>query len=75
MCCSRTDFKEQHSPSPEEQIHATEVAVANAGGATTIPDDAPRWGEVQANQYSKPANGYSWSEVPLDQYNRTGKSS
>jgi len=46
---SRIGFKEQHSTSPEEQIHAKEVAVANAGGATTIPKDAARWGEVQAN--------------------------
>ncbi len=62
------EFKEQYSPSPEEQVRKTEEAVANAGGATTIPKDTTRCSEVQAGQFSKPANTFSWSEVPLDQY-------
>ncbi|KAL2055819.1 hypothetical protein ABVK25_004063 [Lepraria finkii] len=63
------EFKEQHSHSPEEQVRKTEEAVANAGGATTIPNTTPRWSEVQAGQFSKPVNSFSWHEVPLDQYN------
>ena len=39
---SIVEFNDQHSPSPEEQIRKTEEAVANAGGATTIPKDTER---------------------------------
>lgn len=68
------EFKEQHAPAPEEQIRKTEVAVANAGGATTIPQDSERWSEVQAGQFSKPVDAFRWSEVPLDQYSTPEKS-
>jgi len=64
---SRVDFKEQHSPSLEEQMRKTEEQVANAGGATTIPKDAAILSEVQAGQFSKPADTLNWSKVPLDQ--------
>ncbi|CAF9935777.1 MAG: hypothetical protein ALECFALPRED_006548 [Alectoria fallacina] len=69
------EFKEQHAPAPEEQIRKTEVAVANAGGATTIPKDSERWSEVQAGQFSRPVDAFRWSEVPLDQYSTPEKSS
>ncbi|KAL9067582.1 MAG: hypothetical protein Q9161_006771 [Pseudevernia consocians] len=62
------EFKEQHAPSPEEQIRKTEEAVANAGGATTRPKDTERWSEVQTGHFSKPVDTFKWSEVPLDQY-------
>ena len=51
-----TTFKEQHSLSPEEQIRKTEEAVANAGGATTIPKDTPRWSEAQTGEFSEPGS-------------------
>lgn len=63
----RVDFQEHHQQSIEEQVRKTEEAVANAGGATRIPTDTPRWSEVQADQFSKPANTFSWHQVPLDQ--------
>lgn len=69
------EFKEQHAPAPEEQIRKTEEAVANAGGATTIPKDADRWSEVQNGQFSKPVDTFKWSEVPLDQYSTPEKPS
>ena len=69
------ESKEQHAPSPEEQIRKTEEAVANAGGATTIPNDTERWSQVQTGQFSKPVDTFKWSEVPLDQYSTTEKSS
>lgn len=69
------EFKEQHAPSPEEQIRKTEEAVANAGGATTIPKDTERWSEVQTGHFSKPVDTFKWSEVPLDQYSTPEKSS
>lgn len=69
------EFKEQHAPSPEEQIRKTEEAVANAGGATTIPNDAERWSQVQTGQFSKPVDTFRWSEVPLGQYSTPEKSS
>ncbi len=69
------EFKEQHAPSPEEQIRKTEEAVANAGGATTIPKDTERWSEVQTGQFSKPVDSFKWSEVPLDQYSTPEKPS
>lgn len=72
---SVVDFKEHHSPSPEEKMRKTEEAVANAGGATTIPKDTERWSEVQAGQFSKPADTFSWAEVPLDQYSPSDKKS
>ena len=49
-------------------MRKTEEAVANAGGATTIPNDAPRWSEVQAGQFGEPKDTYKWAEVPLDRY-------
>ncbi len=69
------EHPEQHSPAPEEQIRKTEEAVANAGGATTIPADTERWSQVQNGQFSKPLGTFSWSEVPLDQYSTPEKSS
>ena len=39
---SIVEFSDQHAPPPEEQIRKTEEAVANAGGATTIPKDTER---------------------------------
>lgn len=70
------EFKDQHAPSPpESQIRKTEEAVANAGGATTIPNDAERWAKVQTGQFSKPVDTFEWAEVPLDQYSNTGKKS
>ena len=69
-------FREQHapSPSPEEQIRKTEEAVANAGGATGIPEDAEGWAKVQSGQFSKPGDTFRWSDVPLDQYSTIEKS-
>ena len=69
------EFKEQHAPPPEEQVRKTEEAIANAGGATTLPKDAERWSRVQTGQFSKPVDTFSWSEVPLDQYSTPEKSS
>lgn len=68
------EFKEHHAPSPEEQIRKTEEAVANAGGATTIPKDTGRWAAVQTSEFSKPTDTFDWSEVPLDQYDTPEKS-
>ncbi|KAL6717360.1 hypothetical protein ACLMJK_005275 [Lecanora helva] len=62
-----TDLKEVHSPSAEEQVRKTEEAVANAGGATTIPKDAPRWSEAQAGQFNRPENFVPSSESPSPQ--------
>lgn len=69
------EIENQHVPPPEEQIRQTEEAVANAGGATTIPKDMERWSEVQTGHFSKPVNTFRWSEVPLDQYSSPEKSS
>ena len=69
------EVKDQHAPSPEEQIRKTEEAVANAGGATTIPTDAERWSKVQTGQFSKPVDTFDWAEVPLDQYSNAEKKS
>ncbi|KAK0514081.1 hypothetical protein JMJ35_003803 [Cladonia borealis] len=71
----RVDFQEQHPQSPEEQVRKTEEAVANAEGSTRIPTDTPRWSEVQADQFSKPANTFSWHQVSLDQRTPPNKSS
>ncbi|CAD6586987.1 MAG: hypothetical protein ASARMPREDX12_002565 [Alectoria sarmentosa] len=68
------EFKEQHAPAPEEQIRKTEVTVANAGGATSIPKESERWSKVQAGQFSKPVDAFRWSEVPVDQYSTPEKS-
>ena len=68
------ESKEEHIPSPEEQIRKTEETVANAGGATTIPNDTERWSQVQTGQFSKPVDTFKWSEVPRDQYSTIEKS-
>ena len=85
FCCVQTrlsshrnvKIKDQHapSPSPEEQIRKTEEAVANAGGATGISNDAERWAKVQSGQFSKPTDTFRWSDVPLDRYSTPEKPS
>ena len=60
------EVPEQHPPSPEEQVRKTDEAVANAGGATTIPKHIERWSEVQRRQFSKPVDKFRWSEVPSE---------
>ena len=69
--------EEQHAPlpPPEEQVRKTEETVANAGGATTIPEDAERWAKVQSGQFSKPVDTFRWSDVSLDRYSTPEKGS
>ena len=65
---TNTSLPASASPPVVDQIRKTEALVANAGGATTIPKEAPRWAEVQHGQFAQPADGFEWSEVPLARY-------
>lgn len=62
-------------PSPKDVAHQTEVNVANAGGATTIPKDTKRFADVRQGQYAQAAKGFSWQDVPPTVYSSQGAGS
>ena len=49
-------------------VSQTEERVANAGGATRIPKEAPRWAEAQRGQFARHEGTFEWKDVPLPRY-------